>query len=111
MATIFEKIASGEIPGEILHRDSHCFVLRDVEPRAPVHLLIVPLEPIRGLSAAGEGDRWLLGHLLLVAKKMAEKFAPGGFRVVVNDGKSAGQSVPHLHVHLLAGRDFSWPPG
>ncbi|MDR3117220.1 MAG: HIT domain-containing protein [Puniceicoccales bacterium] len=112
METLFEKIAAGQIPAEILHRDDVCFVLRDIAPQAPVHLLVVPLKPIPDLAAAGDGDGALLGHLLATVRKMGQRFVPSGeYRVVINCGAAAGQTVPHLHIHLLAGRDFSWPPG
>jgi histidine triad (HIT) family protein len=112
MGTLFEKIAAGEIQAEIPYRDGKCFVLKDIHPQAPVHLLLIPLEPLAGISSADAAHGALLGHLLLVAKKMGEKFAPdGGFRLVINDGEAAGQTVPHLHIHLLAGRSFDWPPG
>ncbi|MDR2664039.1 MAG: histidine triad nucleotide-binding protein [Puniceicoccales bacterium] len=112
MGTLFEKIAAGEIPAEFLYRDGKCFVIRDIAPQAPLHLLIIPQKPIRSLADAENGDCELLGHLLLIAKRMADKYAPGGdFRLVANSGESAGQSVPHLHLHLLAGRSLAWPPG
>ncbi|MDR2668200.1 MAG: histidine triad nucleotide-binding protein [Puniceicoccales bacterium] len=112
MATLFEKIASGEIPAEILFRDDRCMVIRDIAPQAPLHLLAIPLKPIVSLVAAEDGDRDLLGHLLLVGKKVAaDLYGAQDFRIVINSGESAGQSVPHFHVHLLAGRQFSWPPG
>jgi histidine triad (HIT) family protein len=112
MATLFERIAAGEISAEILHRDSRCIVIRDIEPQAPLHLLIIPLKPLRSLAEAEEDDGALLGYLLLVAREMSRSYASDGqFRLVINSGESAGQSVPHLHLHLLAGRNFHWPPG
>ncbi|MDR1436014.1 MAG: HIT domain-containing protein [Puniceicoccales bacterium] len=112
MATLFEKIASGEIGAEILQRDDKCFAIRDISPQAPLHLLIIPLEPIESLAKAGDGSENLLGHLLLVGAQMAKKFSFGDdFRAVINCGPMAGQSVPHLHVHILAGRPMAWPPG
>jgi histidine triad (HIT) family protein len=112
MKTLFEKISSGEIPADILHRDDHCFVLRDIVPQAPVHLLIIPHRPLPSLEDATDGDRELLGHLMDVVRKMGKIYAPaGGFRVVINCGEAAGQTVPHLHIHLLAGRKLAWPPG
>ncbi|MDR0678765.1 MAG: histidine triad nucleotide-binding protein [Puniceicoccales bacterium] len=112
MGTLFEKIAAGEIPAEILYRDERCFVIKDIAPQAPVHLLIIPLRPLKSLAEAQDGDGELLGHLLVVVRKMAQNYSPdGNFRLVANSGESAGQSVPHLHLHLLAGRPFAWPPG
>ncbi|MDR2577122.1 MAG: histidine triad nucleotide-binding protein [Puniceicoccales bacterium] len=112
MATLFEKIAAGEIPGDIVYRDDICFVLQDIAPQAPTHLLIIPFQPLKSVAEAREKDAALLGHLLLVVQKMAQKYAEdGNFRTIINSGERAGQSVPHLHIHLLAGRDFSWPPG
>ncbi|MDR2030364.1 MAG: HIT domain-containing protein [Puniceicoccales bacterium] len=112
MATLFEKIATGAIAAEILYRDDRCMVLRDIAPKAPLHLLIVPLQPIPSLAAANDGDGPLLGHLLTVTRKMGEQFSQkADYRVVINCGAAAGQTVPHLHIHLLAGRDFAWPPG
>jgi histidine triad (HIT) family protein len=112
MTTLFEKIADGEIPSEILHRDGKCFVLRDIHPQAPVHFLVIPLQPLKNLAAAPDGRVDLWGHLLEVGRQMAKKLIPSGeYRVVINNGEDAGQTVPHLHIHFLGGRDFAWPPG
>lgn len=112
MSTLFEKMMAREIPAEILHEDRQCVVLPDIHPQAPLHLLIVPRQSILNISAATENDQLLLGHLLLVAKKMANAFhCDGDFRLVINNGENAGQTVPHLHIHLLSGRAFHWPPG
>jgi histidine triad (HIT) family protein len=110
--TIFQRIADREIPARIEHEDEHCLVIRDIQPQAPVHLLIVPKKPIARIDAAGAADQAVLGHLLLTAGAMAAKLGlAGGFRLVVNNGRDACESVPHLHVHLLAGRPMAWPPG
>jgi len=110
--TIFQKIMDGEVPGEKVYEDEQCAVLRDIDPQAPEHLLVVPRKVIPRLEKAEAGDGALLGHLLLTAGEVArrEGFAEG-FRVVINNGKEAGESVPHLHVHVLAGRGMGWPPG
>jgi len=110
--TLFEKIIAGEIPGDFLHQDDRCVVLRDIEPQAPVHLLVIPRKPIPRIGDAGEGDEALLGHLLLVAAQMAAHLELArGFRIVINNGPDGGESVPHLHVHVLGGRGLAWPPG
>ena len=101
-ATLFEKICSGEIPADIVYQDDLCVCFRDISPQAPEHLLLVPRKPIPRLSEAGEEDAALLGHMML---------AEGGFRLVINNGHDAGEAVPHLHMHLLAGRKLEWPPG
>ena len=106
--TIFGKILSGEIPSEPLHEDEHCIVIRDIHPQAPVHVLIIPRKSIARLVDAGQDDRELLGHLLLVAVKMAEKLGiADACRVVINNGSGGGQTVFHLHVHLLGQAGFS----
>ena len=110
--TLFSKIIDGEIPGNFVHQDERCVVIRDVNPQAPVHLLVVPRKPIPRVGEADEEDATLLGHLLLVAREAAK--AEGlaeGFRIVVNNGPHGGESVPHLHVHVLGGRQLNWPPG
>lgn len=110
--TIFQRIIDREIPARIEHEDEHCVVLHDIQPQAPVHLLIVPKKPIPRVSEAAAVDQALLGHLLLVAGHVAKKLnLPHGFRLVVNNGPHACESVPHLHVHLLAQRQMTWPPG
>lgn len=110
--TLFQKIIDGEIPGEFLYRDDRCVVLRDIDPQAPVHLLVIPRKPLPRIAAAGSDDADLLGHLLLVAREMAAKQElDGGFRIVINNGADGGESVPHLHVHVLGGRSLGWPPG
>jgi histidine triad (HIT) family protein len=111
--TLFTRIIEGEIPGDFVHRDDHCVVLRDINPQAPTHLLVIPVKPLVGIQIAEEGDRSLLGHLLLVAKRVAEDegLGPDGYRLVVNAGDHGGQQVPHLHIHVLGGRQMAWPPG
>jgi len=110
--TIFEKIIAREIPAKIEYEDDLCVVLHDIQPQAPVHLLIVPKKVIVRIESATEADAAILGHLMLVAGKMATKLGlTNGFRLVVNNGPDASESVPHLHVHLLAKRQMSWPPG
>ncbi|GFS38282.1 histidine triad nucleotide-binding protein 1 [Nephila pilipes] len=110
--TIFGKIVRGEIPTTFIYEDDKCVAFQDVNPQAPIHILVVPRKPIVQLSAAEEVDAELIGHLLLVAKKVAkEKGLTNGFRIVINDGPDGGQSVYHLHVHILGGRSLRWPPG
>lgn len=110
--TIFQRIIDRDIPATIEHEDEQCIVIRDIDPKAPVHLLIIPKQPIVRLSEAAVADEALLGHLLFVAKLVAKKLQLSpGFRLVINNGAQAGEAVPHLHVHLLAGRLLTWPPG
>ncbi|MEY4087821.1 MAG: hypothetical protein RJB55_92 [Verrucomicrobiota bacterium] len=110
--TIFQRIIDREIPARIEHEDDQCIALHDIQPQAPVHLLIIPKRLIARVGAAETGDQALLGHLLLVAGAIARKLNLGsGFRLVINHGPHGGESVPHLHVHLLAGRPLAWPPG
>jgi histidine triad (HIT) family protein len=111
--TLFEKIMAGEIPAQFLHEDEHCVVLRDINPQAPVHFLVVPRKVIPRVAEARPEEASLLGHLLLVAAEVAgqQGLAASGFRVVVNNGRDGGESVPHLHVHVLGGRPLHWPPG
>jgi histidine triad (HIT) family protein len=110
--TIFQRIIDREIPATVEHEDDKCIVIRDIEPKAPVHLLIVPKKWVQRIEVADTSDEALLGHLLLVAGTVAKKLdLDKGFRLVINNGPHACESVPHLHVHLLAGRQMSWPPG
>jgi histidine triad (HIT) family protein len=110
--TIFQKIIDREIPAIIEHEDEHCVVLHDIQPQAPVHLLIVPKKVVPRVSEADAVDQAVLGHLLLTAGAIAKKLnLAQGFRLVVNNGPDACESVPHLHVHLLAKRQMTWPPG
>jgi len=109
---IFEKIIAREIPAKIIWEDEDAIVFQDVDPQAPVHVLIVPKKAVPRLSEATDDDRALLGKLLLVARDVAKKLQlSSGYRVVINCGPDAGESVPHLHVHLLGKRALSWPPG
>jgi histidine triad (HIT) family protein len=109
--TIFGKIARGEIPAERVYEDDRAVAFRDVAPQAPVHLLVIPRQPIEKLADASEEDGELLGHLLLVARRVAAEAGLRDFRVVVNNGAGAGQTVFHLHLHVLGGRPLGWPPG
>jgi len=110
---LFCKVNSGEIPGELIHKDDRCFVIRDINPQAPMHLLVIPNEHLESLDDASQRDEALLGHLLRVGARMANDEGHGdtGYRCVINSGEGAGQSVFHLHVHVLAGRQMNWPPG
>lgn len=111
--TLFEKIVARQIPANIIQEDDDFIVFHDINPQAPVHVLVVPKRPIPRLSHAKEEDAKLLGQLLLKAREIAKSLgiADSGFRVVINSGRDAGQTVPHLHVHLLGGRPLAWPPG
>lgn len=110
--TIFQRIIDREIPAKIEHEDDLCIVLHDIDPKAPVHLLIIPKKLIPRIGAATTDDQPLLGHLLLTAAAVAKKLnLVNGFRLVVNNGSDGGESVPHLHLHLLAKRALAWPPG
>jgi histidine triad (HIT) family protein len=110
--TIFEKIIARQIPAKIIWEDEEAIAFHDVNPQAPVHVLIVPKRVVSRLTDAKDDDRALLGKLLLVARDMAKKLElSNGYRVVINCGPDAGESVPHLHVHLLGKRALSWPPG
>jgi histidine triad (HIT) family protein len=110
--TIFQKIIDREIPAKIEYEDDQCIALHDIQPQAPVHLLIVPKKLLPRVSEAGPGDQALLGHLLLTAGTLARKLnLTEGFRLVINNGPYGGESVPHLHVHLLGKRQMTWPPG
>lgn len=112
-ANVFARILRKEIPAKVLHEDHLCVAFEDTAPKAPVHFLVVPKRGIARLSEAGSEDKAVLGHLLWAAADIARRrgVAADGFRVVINDGAGAGQSVFHLHVHVLAGRAFAWPPG
>lgn len=112
MATIFSKIIAREIPADIVYEDELCLAFRDVNPQAPVHVLVIPKKEIARLVDASREDQALLGHLMLAACKVARKLGVAdAFRVVVNNGAGVGQSVFHVHLHVLAGRGFRWPPG
>ena len=110
--TLFQRIADGEIPATLLHQDEHCVAFRDIAPQAPTHVLVFPRKPIPRIGEAAAADQALLGHLLLTAAKVARDLGlKDGFRLVINHGRDGGESVPHLHVHLLGGRALGWPPG
>ena len=110
--TLFERIIAREIPARIEHEDERCIVIYDIDPQAPVHLLIIPKTVIPRVGDAAPGDEAVLGHLLLTAGLVAKKLnLARGFRLVINHGPDACETVPHLHVHLLAQRQLSWPPG
>jgi histidine triad (HIT) family protein len=110
--TLFERIIAREIPAKMEHEDDQCIVIHDVDPQAPTHLLVIPKQVLPRIAEAGVQHQALLGHLLLTAAAVAEKLnLENGFRVVINNGKDGGESVPHLHVHVLGGRPMAWPPG
>lgn len=111
--TIFEKIVAREIPANVIYEDEDVLAFHDITPEAPVHVLIIPKRCIPRIAEAQEGDAELLGKLLLASKIVAEKTGvlESGYRLVINNGKDAGESVPHLHVHLLGKRTLTWPPG
>jgi histidine triad (HIT) family protein len=110
--TIFKRIIDREIPAKIVYEDDLCLAFEDVNPQAPVHILVIPKQEIASLDDLAEHDAALAGHLLIVIQKLArERKLAGGFRVVANCGPDAGQSVAHLHFHLLGGRGLAWPPG
>ncbi|MEB3304787.1 MAG: histidine triad nucleotide-binding protein [Cyanobacteriota bacterium] len=109
--TIFARILRGEIPCETVFSDELCLAFRDVNPQAPVHVLVIPRKPIPSLAEAESEDQGLLGHLLLVAAQVARQEGLVGWRTVINSGEEAGQTVFHLHVHVLGGRPMAWPPG
>jgi len=110
--TIFKRIIDKEIPADIVYEDEHCLAFRDITPKAPTHVLVIPKREIASIDALAESDAALLGHLWLVIPKLAVQLGLGnGYRVVVNNGPDAGQTVAHLHFHLLGGRPLGWPPG
>jgi histidine triad (HIT) family protein len=110
--TLFQKIMDREEPGDILYEDDRCVALRDINPQAPTHVLIVPRKPIPTLDALTEDDESLVGHLFLIAQKVAaEEGLADGYRTVFNTGPDARQTVDHIHLHLIGGREMSWPPG
>ena len=110
--TIFKRIIDKEIPAKIVHEDDLCLAFHDVNPQAPTHVLIIPKREIASLADVTTGDQALLGHLLLTAHRLARQLAlANGYRVVINCGRDGGQTVDHLHLHLLGGRSLGWPPG
>jgi histidine triad (HIT) family protein len=113
MASIFTKIINREIPAKIVHEDETCIAFHDLTPQAPVHILITPKKEIPSLADLSEGDEKILGHLLATASLLAKQFKidKSGYRVVINTNEDAGQTVFHIHLHLIGGRPLEWPPG
>ena len=112
MKTIFQRIIDREIPADIVYEDDRCLAFRDVAPQAPTHVLVIPKREIASIDALTDADAELIAHLWLVIRDLARSLQLGdGYRVVVNNGPGAGQSVDHLHFHLLGGRPLTWPPG
>lgn len=111
--TLFEKIIARQIPAMLVHEDDQCIAIHDIHPQAPVHVLVIPKQVIPRIGAATAADQAVLGHLLLTAAALARKLgvAETGYRLVINNGRDGGESVPHLHVHLLGQRALGWPPG
>lgn len=110
--TIFKRIIDGEIPADIVYEDEQCLAFRDINPKAPTHVLVIPRKEIASVDAIGDDDQELMGHLWCVIRNLARDLGlQAGYRVVVNCGDEGGQDVPHLHFHLLGGRQMSWPPG
>ena len=110
--TIFQRILDGEIPADIVHADELAIAFRDIAPQAPTHILVIPRKPIVSIQSAEAEDQALLGHLMLVAQRVARaEGLTDGYRIVTNIGPQGGQSVPHLHLHVLGGRRLAWPPG
>lgn len=110
--TIFGKIIRREIPADIVYEDELCLAFKDVHPQAPIHVLVIPKKPIAKLSDAESHDHALMGHLLLTVKRVAEQLGlTNGYRTVINTGDDGGQTVYHLHLHILGGRSMAWPPG
>jgi len=110
--TVFTRIVDREIPARIEHEDDRCIVIHDVQPQAPVHLLIIPKKPIARVDEVDSSDEAVLGHLIVTARTVAKKLGlANGYRLVINNGPDASESVPHLHVHMLAKRQMAWPPG
>jgi histidine triad (HIT) family protein len=113
MSSIFSKIIAREIPARIAYEDDLCLAFHDVNPQAPVHILIVPKKEIPRVAATTTADEAILGHLIYTAQTIAKKegLHESGFRLVINNGRDGGESVPHLHMHILGGRPLGWPPG
>jgi histidine triad (HIT) family protein len=110
--TVFKKIIDKEIPAQIVYEDDRCLAFRDVAPQAPTHVLVIPKKEIVSLDALTDGDAELVAHMYVVIRNLARELGlNGGYRVVVNCGQDGGQSVDHLHFHLLGGRQLKWPPG
>jgi histidine triad (HIT) family protein len=112
MSTIFKRIIDKEIPAKIVYEDDQAIAFHDVSPQAPTHILVIPKKEIRSLAELDPADAPLIGHLFTVVRKLAEEFQlSNGFRTVINSGRDGGQSVDHLHIHLLGQRVLGWPPG
>ena len=113
MSTIFSRIIAREIPARIAYEDDLCLAFHDVNPQAPVHILVIPKQEIPRVASATVADEPLLGHLIQVAQTIAQQegLHESGFRIVINNGRDGGETVPHLHLHLLGGRPLQWPPG
>lgn len=110
--TIFSQIIERKLPADIVYEDDECLAFKDIHPCAPMHILVIPKKPIPRLCDANEEDKALLGHLMLTANQVAEQEGNGeAFRLVINNGADAGQTVFHLHLHIIGGRSLSWPPG
>lgn len=109
--TLFEKIIAREIPADIVFEDDRCLAFRDISPQAPVHILLVPKRVIPRVAETTPADTELLGHLIVTAGTIAKSEGITGFRLVINNGADGGETVPHLHLHLLGGRPMTWPPG
>jgi len=111
--TLFEKIVAREIPAQIVFEDDLVLAIRDINPQAPTHILIFPKKPVTRIAEATPADHKLIGHLLLKAAEVADKLGlkPSGYRLVINNGPDGGETVPHLHCHILGGRHLAWPPG
>ncbi len=113
MSTIFKKIIDKEIPADLVYEDDLCLAFKDIDPKAPVHILIIPKKEIPSMAEVAESDEKILGHLLAVASQIAKDqgISDSGYRLVVNTNNEGGQEVYHLHIHLLGGRQMTWPPG
>lgn len=111
--TIFSKILSGDLPAEFVYQDDQAVAFRDINPAAPVHVLVIPREPIGSIASSNDDHSAILGHLMAVCRKVAaaEGLTEHGYRIVTNIGRDGGQTVDHLHFHVLGGRQFAWPPG
>ncbi len=111
--TLFEKIIARQIPADIVHEDDQVIAFRDIHPQAPVHIIVIPKKPIPRIGEAGPDDAAVLGHLMLAVASVAKAAGLGetGFRLVINNGRDGGETVPHLHCHVLGGRSLAWPPG
>ncbi len=109
--TIFDQILNGEIPCNEIYSDELCLAFSDIQPQAPTHILLIPRKPLKSLKEATERDKELLGHLLLIAAKIATQEGLDSWRTVINTGSGAGQTVFHLHIHIIGGRTLAWPPG